>query len=82
MTEPNVYHDVEIHLRKRYLVIFLSFLGFANLYSLRTNLSVAIVVMTRKPSDNETETFDWDSKEQGFALSAYFYGEIFGAFLC
>lgn len=31
---------------KRYLIAFLAFFGFANIYALRVNLSVAIVVMT------------------------------------
>lgn len=78
MTESIAATDVKMYHRKRYLVIFLSFLGFVNLYSLRINMSVAIVVMTKNSSssDNNTETFNWDSKEQGFALSAFFYGEI------
>lgn len=32
--------------QRRYVVILLCFLGFFNLYSLRVNLSVAIVPMT------------------------------------
>ena len=32
-------------LRKRYMVAMLSFLGFANIYAMRVNLSVAIAVM-------------------------------------
>lgn len=32
-------------LRKRYLVAMLSFLGFANIYAMRVNLSMAIAVM-------------------------------------
>lgn len=31
---------------KRYLIAVLAFFGFANVYALRVNLSVAIVVMT------------------------------------
>lgn len=31
---------------KRYLIAILAFFGFANVYALRVNLSVAIVVMT------------------------------------
>lgn len=73
------FQDVpSIFRRKRYLVIFLSFLGFVNLYTLRINLSVAIVAMTNNASDYEdAKTFDWDSKQQGFALSSFFYGEKF-----
>jgi hypothetical protein len=32
--------------RRRYVVAFLAFLGFFNVYALRVNLSVAIVAMT------------------------------------
>lgn len=32
-------------LRKRYMVAMLSFLGFANIYAMRVNLSMAIAVM-------------------------------------
>ena len=32
--------------RRRYIVVFMAFLGFFNVYSLRVNLSVAIVAMT------------------------------------
>lgn len=32
--------------RRRYTVVFLAFFGFFNVYSLRVNLSVAIVAMT------------------------------------
>jgi len=41
---PN--QDVNIFLRKRYLVCFLAFVGSTFLYILRTNLSIAIVEMT------------------------------------
>ena len=34
-----------VFLRKRYMVAMLSFLGFANIYAMRVNLSVAIAVM-------------------------------------
>lgn len=70
---------------KRYMVAFLSFLGFVNVYSLRVNLSVAIVAMVTSKTDvypNGTiyevsaPEFDWDSKLQGFLLSSFFYGYI------
>lgn len=32
--------------RRRYVVAFLAFLGFFNIYALRVNLSIAIVAMT------------------------------------
>lgn len=34
--------------KRRYIVVFMAFLGFFNVYSLRVNLSVGIVAMTEK----------------------------------
>jgi sugar phosphate permease len=65
--------------QKRYLIVFLSFLGYINLYTLRVCLSVAIVSMTDKNQDNSTINdlvFDWDSKQKGVILAAFFYGYI------
>lgn len=92
MDNEAAVEDVPILCRKRYFVIFLSYLGFVNMYSLRINLSVAIIAMTKNSTDNDTvpltqqnscnatkqpesDTFNWNSIEQGFALSAFFYGE-------
>ncbi|CAB3387735.1 Hypothetical predicted protein [Cloeon dipterum] len=68
---------------RRYLVAFLAFLGFWNVYALRVNLSVAIVAMTSNYTvtlDNGTviqkRDFDWDSKTRGLLLSSFFYGYI------
>jgi len=72
-------------LPKRYLVAFLSFLGFVNVYSLRVNLSVALVAMVSNKTGfhpNGTRyvispaEFDWDPKLQGLLLSSFFYGYI------
>lgn len=65
--------------QKRYLIVFLAFLGYINLYTMRVNLSVAIVAMTDKSSqDNSTSEviFDWDQKQKGVILGAFFYGYI------
>ncbi|XP_067000877.2 sialin [Anabrus simplex] len=69
--------------RRRYIVAFLAFLGFFNVYALRVNLSVAIVAMTANRTvqgENGTVSyerdFDWDSKTQGWVLSSFFYGYI------
>lgn len=40
--------------KRRYLVIFMAFLGFCNVYTLRVNLSVGIVAMT----ENRTVQYD------------------------
>ncbi|XP_055627576.1 sialin [Toxorhynchites rutilus septentrionalis] len=74
--------------RRRYCVVFMSFLGFFNVYALRVNLSVAIVAMTENRTvdyGNGTigyeQYFDWSSQMQGFVLSSFFYGYILTPFL-
>lgn len=78
--------------RRRHLVAFLAFLGFFNVYTLRVNLSIAIVAMTsirNVTAENGTvyqkADFDWDTKLQGLVLSSFFYGyictQIFGGWL-
>ncbi|CAH1100744.1 unnamed protein product [Psylliodes chrysocephalus] len=78
---------------RRYLLAMMLFLGFFNSYSLRVNLSVAIVAMTQLnniTSSNGTiyleRYFDWDTKIQGYLLGSFFYGYIFtqivGGYLC
>jgi len=68
--------------KRRYIVVILAFFGFFNVYSLRVNLSVAIVAMTenRTVYNNGTigyeQYFDWSSTEQGLILSSFFYGYI------
>ncbi|XP_071142339.1 sialin-like [Mytilus edulis] len=69
---------------KRYIVAIMAFLGFCNIYSLRANLSVAIVAMVAKKGENVTAeyqgdfpTFDWSTKQEGLVLSSFFYGYIF-----
>lgn len=77
-----------MYLKKRYLIVLLAFLGFVNLYTMRVNLSVAIVAMTENRTvehDDGTKTveryFEWDSRERGFILSAFFYGYITTQFI-
>lgn len=77
-----------IYLRKRYFVVFLAFLGLVNLYTMRVNLSVAIVAMTEArevlgPDGNFIieQDLKCTSAERGFALAAFFYGYITTMFL-
>ena len=74
--------------KRRYVVVLLAFFGFFNVYSLRVNLSVAIVAMTENRTvfdDNGNESweqdFPWDSKQKGLILSSFFYGYIMTQFL-
>merc|ERR1712223_957569 len=48
----------------------MGFLGFANVYAMRVNLSVAIVYMA------EPGVFNWNEKEQGVILGMFFYGYV------
>ena len=54
--------------RRRYVVAFLAFLGFFNVYALRVNLSVAIVAMTASRnttlSNGTTITVSWHTQIQ------------------
>ena len=67
----------------RYLVAIGFFFGFLNVYVTRVNFSIAIVAMTSnvsKTDSNGTVTyakdFDWNSKEQGWVMGAFFWGYV------
>ncbi|RUS84902.1 hypothetical protein EGW08_007312, partial [Elysia chlorotica] len=72
-------------LPKRYIIAIMAFLGFANIYALRVNLSVALVAMTTNRSVVINGTlhtiagpeFDWSSHLKGQILASFFYGYIF-----
>lgn len=66
----------------------MAFFGFFNVYSLRVNLSVAIVAMTENRTVTDADgnvsyeqDFPWDSKQKGLILSSFFYGYIMTQFL-
>ncbi|XP_014678873.1 PREDICTED: sialin-like [Priapulus caudatus] len=68
---------------KRYLLAVMAFLGFCNAYTLRVNLSIAIVAMTTNRTQvegngtsNYAPDFPWDSHLRGYILGAFFYGYI------
>jgi ACS family sodium-dependent inorganic phosphate cotransporter len=76
------------YLRKRYLIVLLAFFGYVNLYTLRVDLSVAIVALTENRtilnedgSESYEQYFSWNSKERGIALGAFFYGYICTQFI-
>ncbi|XP_055604465.1 sialin-like [Uranotaenia lowii] len=69
--------------RRRYIVVLMAFLGFMNVYTMRVNLSVAIVAMTENRTIVDADggvhyesDFQWDSKVKGFILSSFFYGYL------
>lgn len=70
-------------LKRRYLVVLMAFFGFFNVYSLRVNLSVAIVSMTEIKNITlgngtiiQEQAFNWTSTQKGLILSSFFYGYI------
>ncbi|KAF2887772.1 hypothetical protein ILUMI_18401, partial [Ignelater luminosus] len=78
-----IHSSWKIWKQRRYVVAILAFFGFFNVYALRVNLSIAVVAMTENRTieledGNVTyeRDFDWDSKQQGFILSSFFYGYI------
>ncbi|XP_025833023.1 sialin [Agrilus planipennis] len=86
----SLYEDTEENIawwkiwkHRRYQIAVLALFGFFNIYSLRTNLSIAIVAMTENRSvllENGTtiyeQEFAWSSTQQGVILSSFFYGYI------
>lgn len=66
----------------------MAFLGFVNLYTMRVNLSVAIVAMTEdvvtsyaNGTEVHDQQFHWNSKERGLVLGSFFYGYILTQFI-
>lgn len=57
-----------MYTQRRYIVAYMVHFGCAIMYIIRTNLSVAIVPMSKE--------FDWNSTDQGFVLSSFYYGYI------
>lgn len=51
--------------KRRYIVVILAFFGFFNVYSLRVNLSVAIVAMT------ENRTIDYGNGTYGYVWETW-----------
>eukprot|EP01084_Bolivina_argentea_P236268 397310_1 len=57
-------------LPRRYCIVLMAFWGLFNVYAMRVNLSVAIEPMSCQ--------FNWNSFTEGFILSAFFAGYLFG----
>ncbi|KAL1517434.1 hypothetical protein ABEB36_001199 [Hypothenemus hampei] len=83
----------KIWTQRRFVLTFLVFCGYFNIYSLRANMSVGIVAMISDrytTLENGTEInlgpeFEWSNIIQGYILSAFFYGyittQLLGGFL-
>lgn len=82
--------DIPFIYKTRFFVILMLFLGIANAYVFRTNMSVAIVAMVNqsalaRTNDDSNETskiqysdgeFNWSYKLQGYILASFFYGYV------
>lgn len=55
---PPEVEDTKDCLKSRHILGILGFLGFANVYAMRVNLSVAIVAMVNNTNANPPDTFD------------------------
>lgn len=70
--------------KRRHIVAVLALLGFANIYAMRANLSIAIVEMTSGTERKVNGTMlhvhgdfeNWTPMTQGVVLSSFFYGYI------
>ncbi|KAL7745265.1 hypothetical protein ACLKA6_008309 [Drosophila palustris] len=81
--------EIPAHVRSRFFVTIMLFLGMANAYIMRTNMSVAIVAMVNhtaalgedaenatKATNRQDGEFNWSYKLQGYILSSFFYGYV------
>ncbi|XP_054273649.1 sialin-like [Macrosteles quadrilineatus] len=74
---PTDEGDMPGMFKKRYIQGYMLFFLFFVAFSLRLNLSVAIVAMTDSKSANPNfEELDWDLKTRSKVLSAFFWGYL------
>ncbi|KAJ6646457.1 Sialin [Pseudolycoriella hygida] len=64
--------------KRRYIIVLLAFLGYFSSYSLRVNLSVAIVAMSSSDDDN---SLNWTLQDRGVILSSFYWGYILTQFI-
>lgn len=59
-------------------MVFLIFLANTAGYTMRANLSIAVVAMVKsndtKPANDDFQQFDWDSTTKSTVLSSFFWG--------
>lgn len=70
ISPPNESHHIEKPkgFGRRHFTVLMLFLGMANAYIMRTNMSVAIVVMSGSSN--------WTDLKKGIILSSFFYGYV------
>ena len=70
-----IHHLLSSCIPKRWETAILIFFGLVANYSLRINLSIAIVEMSNSTSIDGT-VIKWTSEEKNYVLSAFFYGYV------
>ena len=70
-----IHHLIPSCIPIRWEVAILIFFGLVANYSLRLNLSIAIVEMSNSTSSDGT-VITWSSEEKNYVLSAFFYGYV------
>ncbi|XP_065218699.1 vesicular glutamate transporter 3-like isoform X2 [Planococcus citri] len=74
----------KFYIPKRYVVLFMIFIGYANMFYLHSNLGMAVVEMTSvknithlNGTVEQKADFDWSSREKGIILGSFSYGGLF-----
>ena len=70
-----IHHILPSCIPKRWETAILIFFGLVANYSLRINLSIAIIAMSNSTSIDGT-VINWTSEEKNYVLSAFFYGYV------
>ncbi|GFO45158.1 vesicular glutamate transporter 1 [Plakobranchus ocellatus] len=79
----------------RYVLALWSFLGFINMFTLRTDMNIAILAMVNdtnstvqgslQEESRDREKFSWSETQQSLVLSAFYYGycstQVLGGYL-
>ncbi|XP_065208365.1 vesicular glutamate transporter 2-like isoform X2 [Planococcus citri] len=74
----------EFKIPKRYIIVTMVFIGYANMFYLHSNLGMAVVEMTSVKNINlqngtidKRADFNWSSHQKGIILSSFSYGRLF-----
>ncbi|XP_065208371.1 vesicular glutamate transporter 3-like isoform X1 [Planococcus citri] len=74
----------QIKIPRRYVIVVMIFIGYANMFYLHSNLAMAVVEMTsvkkitlQNGTIEKRVDFNWSSHEKGIILSSISYGRLF-----